>query len=78
MNSRHRDEPASTRVPPDIHAAAKAELERRGWTFWSLLGACIHAFVAQPDKLIAFLTAYRPVEKPKGRPRKQTGLPPTP
>lgn len=78
MISRHTDSSASTRVPPEIHAAAMVELKARGWTLFEFLRACLVTLTRKPDETVAFVKdGYSP--KRVGRPRKSgqdPGAPP--
>jgi hypothetical protein len=74
--SRHADRSESTRVPPEVSDAARAELEARGWTVFEFLGACLATVARRPTELIAMVESNRPAKKPKGRPRK-AAPPPT-
>jgi hypothetical protein len=74
VNSRHADTSASTRVPPDVHAAALDALKAPGWSLFEFLRACLFTLVRKPEETIAFVRdGYTP--KKVGRPRKAT--PPT-
>ncbi|GGM53748.1 hypothetical protein ACFFX1_54700 [Dactylosporangium sucinum] len=70
MISRHTDKTESTRVPPEVSDAARAELETRGWTVFEFLAACLTALTRQPSELMAVVERHKPEPKPKGRPRK--------
>lgn len=68
--SRHTATSESTRVPPEVSTAARAELDARDWTVFEFLGACLATVARRPTELLALVEPNRPAKKPRGRPRK--------
>ncbi len=72
VNSRHSDTSASTRVSPEVHAAAMAELKARGWTLFEFLRACLVTLARRPEETVACVKdGYSP--KKVGRPPRKGG-----
>jgi hypothetical protein len=69
MADRHERDKATFRPPPEVKAAAHAELAKADWTLNDFLVACLVALTKSPKEMLAQLERFRPPRK-MGRPRK--------